>query len=209
MNFKKIFIIQIFFILFFINPSKCYYFTEDELSFQEKINFTKKICSYQGEPVINYKNRTITCKCKEGYKSANTDKKIFGFPLQCSYHLKKRSIAIFLSLLIPLGLDFFYLERYIIGSIILVFTVLSTIFILITSLNATQFKTNDDKTSDIIKQDKEYQKKVSLVNKMKTSSWVLFFAIIIYWVFDVIAQGFGFIRDSNNFLTNNDLNIKE
>lgn len=216
MPFSQPFQFKILFWFLFLSELKsslAYQFTENEtITFKEITFFSKKICSYQGMPIVNYKDQTIKCICREGYKSLiDSNKKLLGIPIQCSYPLKKRSITFFLALLLPLGLDFFYLGHTITGTCILICGILligGIFFIIIyTSQFKTSFMERNNKNDNNMFQDEKLEKKNQLVNKMKSVNWILFTVLIIYWVTDIIGELCGLIKDVNNFNTINDMSF--
>lgn len=74
--------------------------------------YKNEICSFKGIPVIQ-KDNSIKCECFDGYETFNPKGlSIKNINIQCNYAKKKRFIALFFSIFIPLGIDYLYLEQY-------------------------------------------------------------------------------------------------
>ncbi|MCQ2821240.1 MAG: hypothetical protein MJ252_28610, partial [archaeon] len=157
-------------LIFLIKGIFNYQFNESQsITFAQKLFFAKKICTYQGKPIIDFVRETITCDCNEGHKTIDLDEDILGFKIQCSYDLKKRSITFFLALLIPFGLDFFYLGHYWIASILLVLVLFSIIFIVFTIYYSSKYRDNYEKIkSENEEIDKDLEKKMNIISKLKS-----------------------------------------
>ena len=183
----------------------------------ENVNFySKELCSNNGIPKYNKASNEVTCECGEKYANEprkNKKKYINGHFVQCSYERKSRFYAIFLSLCIPFGFDFLYLERYIIFSIIFILS--SSILILnivafIINYNI-NFKTKETKIKNrvikivnkkkiiTVNDDNENIKILNLISK------VLLINHLIYMTIDVVFHLIGKITDGNKVETENDL----
>ena len=125
---------------------------------------------------------------------------------------KSRFYALFLSLCIPFGFDFFYLERYIIFSI--VFIISSSILILNivaffinynislktkeTKIQKKLIKFENNRKVIIINEDNENIKILNIICK------VLLINHIIYMIIDITLHLIGRITDGNKVETEND-----
>ena len=82
--------------------------------------YVDEICSYNGELNIKGSNQTyVNCTCKEGFTNQYNPQYINNVQVQCGYVKKRRFITGFLSIFVPIGVDYFYLENYYIALLIL------------------------------------------------------------------------------------------
>ena len=114
----------VFSILFFLSfqSEKVNLFSITEIF--DNINlYSKELCSHNGIPKYNAISNKVICKCGEKYTNEPRKDKIKyinSHIVQCSYEKKVDFMLFFYLLCIPFGFDFFYLERYIIFSIIFI-----------------------------------------------------------------------------------------
>ena len=86
-------------------------FQNDLKAFIESPKIIKnQLCSFNS--ISNVNLETIKCQCHEGFVRDNNIRKINNYDVDCSYQLKSRLITFVLSLIVPLGIDYFYLEYY-------------------------------------------------------------------------------------------------
>lgn len=158
------------------------------------------ICSYNGYPTIlqkiNEKNQTISyvkCECN---KEFSTVKKNYGFSkiknFQCNYAKKRISITLLFSVLLPFGLDYFYLGRYIIGTICLLL-----FLIIFFGKHFFLFQIEQAKSPSVIN-----QSQLSLIKRIfRFSQWLYGVGYII----NCFLNGLGLIKDGEGIYQINDL----
>ena len=110
-----------FIYIFIYITSFDYYFS---LDISSPLLFKNEICSFKGTPII-HNTTSITCSCFTGYETFNpSNLTIKNIPIQCNYSKKKRFIALFFSIFLPLGIDYLYLEQYFFFIIILLLIII-------------------------------------------------------------------------------------
>ena len=128
-------------------------------------------------------------------------RKINNYDVDCSYQLKSRLITFVLSLIVPLGIDYFYLEYYSIFFLIF-FTV---ICIIILNLWLLKCVLKYDKLTSIGNVDKNFEKKYI---KFKLAIIIIDFIFFGFYIINSILQGTGVIKDKNGFQTISDFSIE-
>ena len=151
-----------------------------------------QLCSFNGISSLN--STYIKCKCYNGFIKDNNIRKINNYEVDCSYFLKSRLITLTLSLIFPIGIDFFYLGHYIIGIIILIL-VLSLVGINIWLLNWVLIY---DKLTSVGNVDKIFEKKYI---RLKFSVIIIDFIFFLFYIINAIMHGAGVIKDSNGYIT--------
>ena len=179
-------------------------------------NYRHILCSGNGEPNYNSTTNKVTCACKEGYVNEPNEKNknyLNGHFVQCSYKQKSRFTAIFFTLCLPLGIDFYYLGR------IYLFIVYLILVIIVLSLNISSFYLNFEVRKNSEKKTKIRNHKIMNDNKDKNvdkkekilriiNKFFIFFnccyviSILGLFIFHLT----GYFTDSNNIPTVNDLN---
>ena len=199
MRMKKeiIFIFYIFINIEFIKGKDFFEFANE---------YQNELCSYNGIPTYDPKTNQVLCECDE--KHVNEPRIEFrtyinGHLVQCSYEKKRRFFAFFLAAIFPIGLDFLYLGH------IYLFLLSLLLFLTVLVVNIIQ----------IILSYKNYNKKDESINRgkykinIRNTTTILkrinMFGIniifLIYYLSHIIIQGLGFIKDSNNIETENDM----
>ena len=176
--------------------------------------YMNEICSNNGIPKMDKETNTIICECEEKYADEprkDYKKYINNHFVQCSYEKKRRFLTFFLSAICPLGLDFFYLGHYGFFALILfIFLLTTSFYIFYFILNyKIQKKIEEEKRKKKIKKSKD--KKITEINStcVKTIniiSNILIAFVVFYWIIISIIQALGFIKDSNDIPTENDMN---
>ena len=218
---------KIILFILLINKIKNLSWTEEEL-----INlYANEICSYHGEPKIE--NLNVNCICQPFYTQLEKNgKKIINNYVQCYYPKKHRFIVLFLSIFLPFGLDFYYLERYNIFIIVFLFVIFVIINRLICFFISNKFKgeniqesqqQKEKKDKNEIKEEEKEDKSIDFLeiedldeineNKddnschklYKTINFILTIIAVISWILDIIFHSLGKIPDSNGIKTINDL----
>ena len=188
--------------------------------------YKNEICSYNGNPTVISKNK-VECSCYSSYvdEPRESFKKYVGnHEVHCSYKKKKRFTTFFLAGLVPIGLDYFYLEHYLYFAIICVsflLLLLSYIICFIVSYKLkemneeSKYKYNDksDNASrntfgfSSNKKGRDKKEKIKkcldvhrIINKILTIIFVC------YWVVDIVLQARGDVLDKNGIETENDMN---
>ena len=195
--------------------------------------YANEICSYHGIPTIE--NSIVNCECqpfytqlenKNGIIKNNVEK-----PIKCNYLKKHRFIVVFLSIFLPFGLDFYYLERYNIFIIVFLFVIFVIINRLICFFISNKFKgeniqesqQKEKKDNNEIKEEEKEDTSEDFLefegieeineNKddnrchklYKTINFILTIIAVISWILDIIFHSLGKIPDSNGIKTINDL----
>jgi len=179
--------------------------------------YANEICSYNGIPTIT--SNSVTCSCFKGYTNSKKKLYINGIEIQCSYKKKKRFMSFFFAVFLPIGLDYFYLERY----IYFIFILLMVIFIfgnqLICFLLSHKFKaennniennTNNYGENNKILNYNNYNKDesdidIDVFRIYKTINFILSLLFTAFWVIDAILQATGKIKDGNGIKTDDDM----
>ena len=188
--------------------------------------YKNEICSYNGNPTVINKNK-IECSCYSSYvdEPRESFKKYVGnHEVHCSYKKKKRFTTFFLAGLIPIGLDYFYLEHYLYFAIICVSFLLLLLsyiicFIISYKLKEMNEESNikyNDKSDNASRNTfgfssnkkggnkKEQMKKCLDVHRMINKILTVIF--VCYWVVDIVLQARGDVLDKNGVETENDMN---
>ena len=185
--------------------------------FGDPIVYLHEVCSYNGQPMYNGRTRKITCICEEKYANEPREKYkkyINGNLVQCSYERKKRFLVLFLAAICPLGIDYYYLGHYYIFALTLGYSIVIITFNIISSvLNYEINKKNEE-----IKLRKKFKKankgfdlsnlteiNSKCVNSFIIATRILTAILIIFWIHNIIMQGTGIIKDSNDVSTENDI----
>ena len=135
-------------------------------------------------------NTNITCICQPEYVTNNPlNRTINGQQVQCSYEKKRRFITLFLSIFIPLGFDYMYLERT--YSFILI--CLSCLTMLIG--NCVRFAISNDTN-------KYFQE-----SRWNIAFVVFAFIMIAWWILNIMLIFTGAMTDANSIETVDDLNF--
>jgi hypothetical protein len=151
--------------------------------------FIDEICSYNGH--IEQKNKNnYTCTCQNEYQNdPNLNRKINNVTVQCSYEKKRRFITLFLSIFIPFGFDYLYLER------IFIFLLIFTACLVMLIGNCFRFAISQNTN-------KYFQE-----SKWNIAFIVFALIMIIWWIVNIILIGLGIIKDANGFDTVDDLDF--
>lgn len=139
--------------------------------------FYDEICSYNGKMTINSTNNEYKCICGKDFASVNKDKYINNILVQCDYFKKRQFIAVFLSIFIPFGFDYFYLGYYLIFSFVFLLCFSSLIG------NCYRFTASSHKN---------YFK-----NKINLLFALLGVFAVGFWIINVICMSLGIIKDVN------------
>lgn len=157
--------------------------------------FFDEICSYNGimKKRSDINGKTIyKCECQKEYTTLDKiyfNRTINGVNVECNYERKRRFIALFLSIFLPFGIDYLYLNRYFF--FILIFVLCLTMSI----GNCFRFAISQN-TDDYFKE----------------SKWNIFFTVfavayLIFWVINIILIGTGTVTDSYSVETVPDLDF--
>ena len=179
--------------------------------------YINELCSHNGIPILDKENNSVTCQCEDKYTDEpreNLKKYINGHFIHCSYERKRRFLTFFLAALCPMGLDYFYLEHYGFFALFFFLFILNIAIIIISiGLNYKLEKKEEEEKRK--KKDKKENFKIELKNITKINkgcvrfiniiSKVLLGFLIIFWIFNTIFQGLGFIPDKNKVFTENDM----
>ena len=192
----KIFLFSISFHIYFCQNN----FEEDLKAFIESPKLIKnQLCSFNSITSVNLES--IKCQCHEGFVRDNNIRKINNYDVDCSYQLKSRLITFVLSLLAPIGLDYFYLEHIVIFVLIFII-VICGIVVNIILLNCVL---KYDKLQSIGNVDKNFEKKYI---KFKYVVIIIDFIFLLFYIINAILQGTGVIKDKNGFSTISDFYIE-
>ena len=185
--------------------------------------YKNEICSYNGNPKVK-SNETIECSCYSSFVDEPRDdyKKYVGNQMvHCSYKRKKRFTTFFLAGLIPMGLDYFYLEHYIYFLIVFTAFILMVISYIVNFLMSyklremyeeSKYKYNDKSDSNRRynrgaksnkKDDKEQLKKCLDIHGIINRIFSVLF--IIYWIVDIVLQARGIVKDRYGVETEDDM----
>ena len=158
-----------------------------------------QLCSFNGISQVNISY--IKCKCYDAFVKDNNIRKINNYEVDCSYFLKSRLITFTLSLVVPLGIDYFYLGFYIFGAIVFVFVII--IFLL--NICLLKLVLVYDRLSSVGNVDKNFEKKY-----LKYKYIVIFIDCIsfCFYIINSILQGTGIIKDKNGYETLSDYNFE-
>ena len=191
---KTIFFFMQFYLIFCQND-----FEKDLEEFISSPKLIKnQLCSFNG--ILSINSKEIKCQCHEGFVKDNKLRKINNYEVDCSYQLKSRLITLVLSLIIPLGVDYFYLEHYSIFFTIF-FVVIGIIIINIILL---YYVLKYDKLTSIGNVDKIFEKKYI---KFKYIVIIIDFISLCFYIINSILQGCGAIKDKNGFNTISDFDL--
>ena len=195
----------------------------DKSYVENPVLYKNEICSYNGSPKV-VSNETVECTCYSSYTDEPREdyKKYIGNQIvHCSYKRKKRFTTFFLAGLLPMGLDYFYLELY--GYFCIVFLsfllyIISQIVCFILSYKVKEMyeESNNkytDKTDSFSRNNIGFSyKKMDKKEKLKkcldiyeVTNKILRILFIIYWIVDIILQARGIITDRYGVETENDM----
>ena len=195
----------------------------DKSYVENPVLYKNEICSYNGSPKV-VSNETVECTCYSSYTDEpreNYKKYIGNQIVHCSYKRKKRFTTFFLAGLLPMGLDYFYLELY--GYFCIVFLsfilyIISQIVCFILSYKVKEMyeESNNkytDKTDSFSRNNIGFSyKKMDKKEKLKKCldiygiiNKILGIIFIIYWIVDTILQARGIIKDRYGVETENDM----
>lgn len=175
------FLIYIYLFPFYVN------FSIEDL--KKASMFEDEICSYNGETRVS-NDTVVECICNKEYTNENNPAKkriINNNYVQCSYPKKRRFIAFFLAIFIPIGLDHLYLNNYWIFALIFLscwFTIIGNCF---------RFAVSN--RGDYLK------------NKYNILFVVLGIFMSIWWIINIILIAQGIFKDGNNIDTVEDLSF--
>lgn len=155
------------------------------------LTFSDEICSYNGLYDASTSNSTyLNCICQPEYTNEPNNSKIKyinGVNVQCSYEKKRRFIALFLAIFLPLGFEHLYLGNY-------------YLFVLIFSFCGFTFFGNFFRFA-IASHNNYFKNKINLL----FISFALF--IILWWIINIILVWTGTFKDGNGVETVNDLDF--
>ena len=192
---------------------------------ENPILYKNILCSYNGSPKV-VSNDTVECTCYSSYTDEPREdyKKYIGNQMvHCSYKKKKRFTTFFLAGLMPLGLDYLYLEHY--GYFFIVFLsfllyIISQIVCFILSYKVKEmYEESKNKYTDKsdtfgrnlgFKSNKKMDKKEKLQKCLDiygVINKIVGILFIIYWLVDTSLQARGLIKDRYGVETENDMNI--
>ena len=192
---------------------------------ENPILYKNILCSYNGSPKV-VSNDTVECTCYSSYTDEPREdyKKYIGNQMvHCSYKKKKRFTTFFLAGLMPLGLDYLYLEHY--GYFFIVFLsfllyIISQIVCFILSYKVKEmYEESKNKYTDKsdtfgrnlgFKSNKKMDKKEKLQKCLDiyvVINKIVGILFIIYWLVDTSLQARGIIKDRYGVETENDMNI--
>ena len=193
---------------------------------ENPILYKNIICSYNGSPKV-VSNDTVECTCYSSYTDEPREdyKKYIGNQMvHCSYKKKKRFTAFFLAGLMPMGLDYLYLEYY--GYFFLVFLsfllyIISQIVCFILSYKVKEIYEESknkytDKSDDTFGRNLGFKSNKKMDKKEKLKKCLDIYGVInkivgilfiIYWLVDTSLQARGIIKDRYGVETENDMNI--
>ena len=185
--------------------------------FDNHLLYLNEICSNNGEPQYDEKTNSITCICEDKYATEPREKYrkyINGYLVQCSYERKSRSKALFFAAVFPLGLDYLYLEHYFYFVLIFSLCILVICFNIISLvLNYKVIKKNEEIKRQIKLKRNNNKFGISNITEINEKSVKVFSVItkvltiilIVYWIYNLFVQGFGFVMDKNYVELENDL----
>ena len=202
------------FILFIELLKRINFFSIEEY-LNNSYNYRNELCSYNGISLFNHTTNEVTCICHSKYTDEPDEKKrkyINGHFIKCSYKRKSRFMVLFFALCIPLGIDYLYLERYLLFIMIFILTIiLFTLNIIIFYLN---YQINMKSKETIIqnKINKLTKKEINpiinkdnkLIKRLNVIAKIIAFCNFLYILLDILGHATGFIRDNHNIKTEND-----
>ena len=107
-NYRRI----IFFTCLFLFSFFPYYLNFSLSDLDKASMFEDEICSYNGKPT-SVNDSWVYCDCQTEFTNdTKLNRTINNVPVQCSYEKKRRFIALFLSIFLPVGMDHLYLGNY-------------------------------------------------------------------------------------------------
>ena len=157
-----------------------------------------QLCSFNGISQVNISY--IKCKCYDAFVKDNNIRKINNYEVDCSYFLRSRLITFTLSLVVPLGIDYFYLGFYIFGAIVFVFVII--IFLL--NICLLKLVLVYDRLSSVGNVDKNFEKKYL---RFKYSILIIDIIVFVFYILNAILHCAGVIKDSNGFSTISDFQL--
>ena len=161
------------------------------------ILFQNEICSFHGL-LIDKENGT--CECYEEYETINTNTTINEIKIQCSHEKKRRIIALFFLIFIPLGLDYLYLGKYL-DFLFFFVLFLFIFFMIIYYIIQIEIEKNKDKED-------RYYFRLDIYNNNKNR--VIFFILIgiycLIYILNILFMASGLIKDGYDVETLNDFN---
>ena len=185
--------------------------TIEKIDYFEYANtYQNELCSYNGIPTYDSKTNQVICDCDEKHVNEpriTHRKYIEGHLVQCSYEKKKRFYAFFLAAIFPIGLDFIYLGH------VYLFLLSLALFIIVIACNIIQlildYRQNSQMEEKANQQDSKVKHKFMIRNTEINFKRINIFGIniifIIYYASHIIIQALGYIKDSNNIETENDM----
>ena len=185
--------------------------TIEKIDYFEYANtYQNELCSYNGIPTYDSKTNQVICDCDEKHVNeprVTHRKYINGHLVQCSYEKKKRFYAFFLAAIFPIGLDFIYLGH------VYLFLLSLALFIIVIACNIIQlildYRQNSQMEEKANQQDSKVKHKFMIRNTEINFKRINIFGIniifIIYYASHIIIQALGYIKDSNNIETENDM----
>ena len=198
---------KVFYIFIFIKIK----LTIEKIDYFEYANtYQNELCSYNGIPTYDSKTNQVICECDEKHVNeprVTHRKYIEGHLVQCSYEKKKRFYAFFLAAIFPIGLDFVYLGH------VYLFLLSLALFIIVIACNIIQlildYRQNSQMEEKANQQDSKVKHKFMIRNTEINFKRINIFGIniifIIYYASHIIIQALGYIKDSNNIETENDM----
>ena len=198
---------KVFYIFIFIKIK----LTIEKIDYFEYANtYQNELCSYNGIPTYDSKTNQVICDCDEKHVNeprVTYRKYIKGHLVQCSYEKKKRFYAFFLAAIFPIGLDFVYLGH------VYLFLLSLALFIIVIACNIIQlildYRQNSQMEEKANQQDSKVKHKFMIRNTEINFKRINIFGIniifIIYYASHIIIQALGYIKDSNNIETENDM----
>ena len=198
---------KVFYIFVFIKIK----LTIEKIDYFEYANtYQNELCSYNGIPTYDSKTNQVICDCDEKHVNeprVTYRKYIKGHLVQCSYEKKKRFYAFFLAAIFPIGLDFVYLGH------VYLFLLSLALFIIVIACNIIQlildYRQNSQMEEKANQQDSKVKHKFMIRNTEINFKRINIFGIniifIIYYASHIIIQALGYIKDSNNIETENDM----
>ena len=198
---------KVFYIFIFIKIK----LTIEKIDYFEYANtYQNELCSYNGIPTYDSKTNQVICDCDEKHVNeprVTHRKYINGHLVQCSYEKKKRFYAFFLAAIFPIGLDFIYLGH------VYFFLLSLALFIIVIACNIIQlildYRQNSQMEEKANQQDSKVKHKFMIRNTEINCKRINIFGIniifIIYYASHIIIQALGYIKDSNNIETENDM----
>lgn len=163
--------------------------------------FLNEICSYNGVPKKDSSSNAVKCTCFDDYDTVDESKTINGIPIQCNYQRRRRFIALFLSVFVPLGVDYLYLCNYwafCIIFLVVFFVCIGNCYLLIESQHDLS-QSKEEKKRNL------FQDQISFT-KTRIIFLILGALLIVFYITNIILIATGVIKDGNGISTINDLN---